>query len=230
MRVWDVDPGYLNRQSLLGEHRELHGIVSIIVHGRRGYSRHPETLRWTEYGWGLRQRHRLLASEMALRGFTDRSPVTVRFNREAWPSTWIDEPHRQYLILKGKYAGREGGRVPLPRNAQELWSHHKYSVLARDQQAYRQIGRLVSTGNCDFADLALRLVLLLRQPPSPGGARNAAEHMWGYVSRFSSAPGQSVNSWPVRKLLLQTRRLAVKHGEPYLLSSTALGELMAWAR
>jgi len=23
MRVWDINPGYLNRQSLLGEHREL---------------------------------------------------------------------------------------------------------------------------------------------------------------------------------------------------------------
>jgi len=31
MRLWDINPGYLNRQSLLGEHRELHGIVSILV-------------------------------------------------------------------------------------------------------------------------------------------------------------------------------------------------------
>ena len=46
MRIWDVSPGYLNRQSLLGEHRELHGLVSILVHGKRGYSRHPETVRW----------------------------------------------------------------------------------------------------------------------------------------------------------------------------------------
>jgi len=26
MRIWDIDPGFLNAQSLLGEHRELHGI------------------------------------------------------------------------------------------------------------------------------------------------------------------------------------------------------------
>jgi hypothetical protein len=25
VRVWDLSPGYLNRQSLLAEHRELHG-------------------------------------------------------------------------------------------------------------------------------------------------------------------------------------------------------------
>jgi hypothetical protein len=47
MRVWDVAAGYLNRGSLLGEHREIHGIAAILSHGMRGYSRHPETLRWT---------------------------------------------------------------------------------------------------------------------------------------------------------------------------------------
>ena len=50
MRIWDINPGYLNRQSLLGEHRELHGIVSIIRDNKKGYSRHPETLRWVWVG------------------------------------------------------------------------------------------------------------------------------------------------------------------------------------
>jgi hypothetical protein len=66
VRVWDVNPGYLNRQSLLGEHRELHAIVSIIKNNKKGYSRHPETLRWKNFGWALSQRHRLLAAEMNL--------------------------------------------------------------------------------------------------------------------------------------------------------------------
>ena len=69
MRIWDIHPGYLNRQSLLGEHRELHAIVSIIGNKKKGYSRHPETVRWVGYGWALGQRHRLLSAEMALRGF-----------------------------------------------------------------------------------------------------------------------------------------------------------------
>nr|WP_320015958.1 pyrimidine dimer DNA glycosylase/endonuclease V [uncultured Desulfobacter sp.] len=37
MRIWDLHPGYLNRRSLLGEHRELHGMASIIVNGKKGY-------------------------------------------------------------------------------------------------------------------------------------------------------------------------------------------------
>ena len=35
MCVWDVHPGYLNRQSLLGEHRELHGIASILSQDKK---------------------------------------------------------------------------------------------------------------------------------------------------------------------------------------------------
>lgn len=29
MRIWDVDSGYLARQQLLGEHRELHGLANF---------------------------------------------------------------------------------------------------------------------------------------------------------------------------------------------------------
>ena len=100
MRIWDLNPGYLNRQSLLGEHRELHGLVSIIKHNKKGYSKHPETLRWIGFGWALKQRHKLLVSEMKLRGYTDKSPVLLRSKPEAWPETYVDEPDRQIYILK----------------------------------------------------------------------------------------------------------------------------------
>ena len=134
MRVWDIDPGYLNRQSLLGEHRELHGIVSIIANNKKGYANHPETLRWVGYGWALRQRHRLLAAEMALRGYTDKSPVRLRSNKEEWPATYIDEPYAQFEILKTKYQDKEPGRIPLPNTPQDYWEQHKYSVLARGEE------------------------------------------------------------------------------------------------
>ena len=55
MRIWDIHPGYLNNQSLLGEHRELHGIVSILVNKKKGYSQHPETKRWVGYDWARPQ-------------------------------------------------------------------------------------------------------------------------------------------------------------------------------
>ena len=46
MRIWDVSPKKLCRHHLLGEHRELHAIWSVLVNGKMGYARHPETLRW----------------------------------------------------------------------------------------------------------------------------------------------------------------------------------------
>jgi len=46
MRIWDLHPGYLDRKRLLGEHRELHGLFNVVYLGKKGYARHPETLRW----------------------------------------------------------------------------------------------------------------------------------------------------------------------------------------
>jgi hypothetical protein len=226
MRIWDIDPGYLNRQSLLGEHRELHGIVSILASGKRGYANHPETLRWVGHGWALRQRHAILAAEMALRGYRDASPVRLRSGRGAWPEAYVDAPFRQFGILGEKYRERESGRIPLPVNAQQLWAQHKYSVMARDGALYSRLGREVAaTGpRDDFSGLALTLVECLRRQPSDGGIRNALQHMWGYVSNGSAG----VESWPLRRLLGEVRRCAMADDSSYLVSSTALGELEAW--
>ncbi|MDH5301360.1 MAG: DUF1722 domain-containing protein [Gammaproteobacteria bacterium] len=229
MRIWDIHPGYLNRQSLLGEHRELHGLVSILVNGKKGYSQHPETLRWVGYGWALKLRHRALVCEMQLRGYEDKSPVRTASNRGAWPSVYIDEPHVQFELLKGKYLGKENGRIPFPRNAQELWSQHKYSVLARDPNRYKKIGRDVSGQQISFDALCVELVDVLRTPPAEGGLRNALQHMWGYVSEVPNAAHKgSVESWSLKKLLIMTQQNVKTSQQPYLGHSTALSELMVW--
>ena len=166
MRIWDINPGYLNRQSLLGEHRELHGIVSNHVNGKNGYSRHPETIRWVGYGWALKMRHKQLASEMALRGYTDKSPVITCSNEGQWPEIYIDYPEQQFRLLRGKYMDREEGRIPLPKNEQQLWRHHKYSVLARNPALYKKTGHDVSKKAVSFANLSLLLTEVLRNRPN----------------------------------------------------------------
>jgi hypothetical protein len=228
MRIWDVNPGYLNRQSLLGEHRELHGIVSIIVNRKKGYSKHPETLRWVGHGWALKMRHKMLACEMALREYTDRSPVKTYSNKGKWPDIWIDTPDQQFKLLKEKYADKEEGRIPLPKNQQQLWSQHKYSVLARNPNLYKKIGPDVSKNAMDFASLSLLLTRELRQQPAEGGSRNAVQHMWGYVLDKSDKNLMHINTWPLRRLLAETQKRAMDNGALYLQHSTALSELMAW--
>lgn len=224
MRVWDLSPGYLSRQRLLGEHRELHGLASILIHGKTGYARHPETLRWIGCLSGLIERHALLSAEMALRGYVDRTPL-ARETRARWPKTFITPPHEQIALLRGKYDGRESGRIPLPINAQQLWAQHKYSVMARDPDAYRRIGRRVAAmpRRASMASLAEELVMLLRQRPARGRIVNALEHMWGYVA--DAATEDERRSADNGSLLASIQTAALRAGEPYLLASTALSEL-----
>ena len=56
---------------LLGEHRELHAVWSILTTGKRGYARHPETLRWRGRLAALYARHDEQVQEMRRRGFQE---------------------------------------------------------------------------------------------------------------------------------------------------------------
>jgi len=230
MRIWDLNPGYLNRQSLLGEHRELHGIVSIIKHNKKGYSKHPETLRWVGHGWALKQRHKLLVAEMNLRGYTDRSPVLLRSKSGVWPDRYIDNPAQQITILKEKYKHLEAGRIPLPKNAQEFWAQHKYSVMARDIPTYKNIGKWVAekNGSKKLQHLATEITVILRGAPEQRLIENALFHMWGYVSKYSSTTGEELNSINMKALLAKIQQLSLANNVKYLTNSTSLSELNAW--
>lgn len=225
MRIWDIDAGFLNAQSLLGEHRELHGIYSIIKNVKSGYSRHPETLRWISHLSALAMRHEFLVAEMTLRGFKHHSPLEEEMSVLEWPQLFIDPPADQYRLLQGKYLAKKQGRIPLPRNIQELWAAHKYSVMARDPFLSKKIGQTVSAGEISFEGLAEKLVLLLRTSPTSGRLINALSHMWGYVAEYSQAdPQEFTNNELLQEIQVHSR----KHNIEYLLGSTALGELKFW--
>lgn len=91
MRIWDIPPKRLCRNHLLGEHRELHAIWSVIVNGKKGYARHPETLRWKGRLKALYGRHEALVVEMSTRGYRHRSPLA---KREATGRTWTGQECR----------------------------------------------------------------------------------------------------------------------------------------
>jgi hypothetical protein len=229
VRVWDVSPGYLSRQRLLGEHREVHALYVVLTQERAGYSRHPETLRWKRAVTGLVWRHAHLVAEMRLRGYTDATPLTPR-GRLVWPATFVTEPADQFALLATKYRPGEAGRIPLPRSAQQLWAQHKYSCLARDVSTYRRLGKAVSAMRTrqEFGGLARALAVLLRVPPTRGGIMDAAQHMWGHVSRHAGPQERAAARSGARGLLTCTQALAWRVGERFLLGSTALGELGAY--
>ena len=76
MRVWDLCPTILCRQHLLGEHREIHAIWSIIHNNKKGgYQNHPEVKRWVGKLNALRKRHDQVVNEMLNRGYNHHSPI-----------------------------------------------------------------------------------------------------------------------------------------------------------
>lgn len=162
MRVWDIHPGFLNRQNLLGEHREIHAIHTVISQEKKGYSRHPETLRWRDHLGALWLRHQQVVAEMRLRGFNHFSPLPAPLAEVIWPSVFIDAPGRQFELLAGKYTTKKQGRIPLPANAEELLRSHTLSLISRECVP-------AEPKPANFNAMAAALVQLLRQPPTNKG-------------------------------------------------------------
>ena len=171
-----------------------------------------------------------MAAEISLRGYAEKSPVVTRTGKGVWPERYIDEPCQQFQILDIKYQDKERERITLPKNVQELLSHHKYSVLAHDASLYRKIGRDVSGmgGRNDFSGYAKVVTEQFRKPPPIGNLKNALQHMWGHVSDYPSNENVKIESWSLSRLLKEIQRRALESDAPYLTTSTALSELMVW--
>jgi len=103
LRIWDIAPERLCRNHLLGEHRELHAIWAVITKKKKGYSRHPETLRWVGRLKALFLRHEKLVKEFKRRGYKHKSNLKKRCATGcARQSLFVDPVKRQINILKNK--------------------------------------------------------------------------------------------------------------------------------
>ena len=103
MRIWDISPNRLCRQHLLGEHRELHAMWIIITENKKGYSHHPETLRWRGKLKAMYIRHEKLVNEMIRRAYVHKSPLDKRkATGKAKQDIFVDNPSKQIRIIKEK--------------------------------------------------------------------------------------------------------------------------------
>ena len=103
MRIWDISPKCLCRSHLLGEHRELHAIWTIITERKKGYSKHPETIRWQGKLKAMYLRHEELVKEMKDRGYEHKSPLEKRkATGKSKQDVFIDVPLEQIQILQQK--------------------------------------------------------------------------------------------------------------------------------
>ena len=102
MRIWDLPPEKLCRKHLLGEHREIHALYSILLHNKKGYRSHPETLRWVNKLPALFKRHALLTIEMHRRGYQHHSPLEPTKTGEEEQKDLLHTIEQQEQILKDK--------------------------------------------------------------------------------------------------------------------------------
>lgn len=103
MRVWDIEAKILCNNHLLGEHREIHAIWTILTENKKGYSHHPETLRWKGKLLALYNRHETVVAEMIKRGFNHKSTLKKELaSGSNMQSLFVDQPTRQRMILRNK--------------------------------------------------------------------------------------------------------------------------------
>lgn len=94
------------RQHLLGEHRELHAIWSILINDKKGYRQHPETKRWQGKLKALFSRHEKLVKEMTRRDYKHLSPLDQKLAKGTKvQKDLIDSIKRQKQILRQKPCG-----------------------------------------------------------------------------------------------------------------------------
>ena len=103
MRIWDIPPKQLCRQHLLGEHHELHAIWSILVNNKKGYSQHPETLRWKGKLKALYFVHDEIVKEMEKIGYEHSSPIEEKLaTGDKEQKIFVDSIEEQMKILTSK--------------------------------------------------------------------------------------------------------------------------------
>ncbi len=239
MRVWDLHPGYLSRQSLLGQHAEIHALATVISNGKKGYAAHPETLRFKGRIRRLRRSHDLTVLEMRLRGFKHSSPFPACSESgrnecaDNGGEAFVDFPVKQVAILKAKYLEREqSGRIPLPKNGYEFWAHHKYSVMARGYDCYKEVqDDLREKKSCSLdesGELTEKILTIMELPVTEPALANVVDHLWGYFKREASNTERECYLWrrprDLHALVWFFYDLAQKYKSSYLLHSTIFAD------
>lgn len=233
MRVWDIHPGYLSRARLLGEHREIHAVWVVITEEKKGYAAHPETMRWRGHLLKLYRRHALVVAEMDLRGYKHKSPLLKREGEDVEnPLSFVDSPHTQFLLLAAKYGIGEMGRIPLPKRGYDFWAHHKYSVMARGYDQYKEVSRLSQEKGNPLIGEAQEIVevvyRIMQEKPKESAAQTTWEHVLGYFKE--ELPSSVREEWlhyipeEVDLLRFLVYREAKERGINYIERSTLLAD------
>jgi len=229
--IFDIQPGYLDNQQLKFEFNFLQALLEPGYQYNEIELSDAELQRWSECLPAAEVRLRQVSAELNFRGST--FLVAPRKKHESiqsscWPDLRITLTE-QVQLIENSSNGIAQARIPIPLNEQQLWAQHKYSIMARDQNLYTQIGPALVGKNSQtrFDELLPVLNSAMRNIPIEGGIKNALQHMWGHVSERTETTG-NIDNWSFDKFLEQIQVFAKKKSDKYLLQSTALTELKAY--
>lgn len=104
IRVWDLPLEKLCNKHLVASHFELHTIWSVIANKKKGYSQHPEVVRWFGKLKALKLRHEAIVREMTARDYNHNSPLPDTNDSDLQTQKW-QSVAKQKQILKEKGCG-----------------------------------------------------------------------------------------------------------------------------
>ncbi len=237
MRVWDIHPGYLSRNSLMGQHAEIHALLSVVSCCKKGYGSHPETLRWKGNLDKLKIKHDLTVKEMKLRGYNHASPFILDNDcaKSSSDLSYVNYPAEQFDILGQKYLeGPLEGRIPLPVRGSDFWAHHKYSIMARGYSFYKEIQSFLNQKNnliiTKENNLIEAVLDIMEKPVTEKALVNVIHHIWGYFKEKASPEEKEHYLQCTREnfpqLLNSFYYMAQKYHQIYLLHSTIFADLV----
>ena len=106
MRIWDLPPKYCVATTCWVNIENSMPIWSILTNNKKGYSRHPEIIRWRGRLKALYLRHQSLVIEMGNRGYKHNSPLLKKLaTGKAKQDLQVDSYEDQIRNLKGKECG-----------------------------------------------------------------------------------------------------------------------------
>lgn len=86
----------------------MHALWTVITKGKKGYSKHPETLRWVGKQRALYLRHEELVHEMKKRGYNHLSDLDKSLaTGSATQDKFLHSLSEQIEIIRKKHCGCE---------------------------------------------------------------------------------------------------------------------------
>lgn len=219
--IFEVDAGFLDNETLSAQMRHL--MLLATADGETQRTSLPAC--WLGHETALAVRVNQLIAEMKLRAKAVPESLPQGEESIIWPAFSTTSLEEQLDFIRARRDAGQLGRIRPPRNDHELWACYKYSVLARNHQAYQRLGQRVAARAVSMEVLWRELIHACQVTPMRGSVRNALQHMWGYISNHSKLNPQTDD---LKGLLREVQVQAGTHNSTYLLNSTALGELALW--